>query len=146
MEERFKPHAAALVILMKGNSILLLRRAGTGWADGMYTLPSGHVDEGESASAAAIREAKEEVGVVINDRDISFASVLHRRNSQSNQVYVDFFFICTTWSGEPTNNEPDKCDEVQWFDVDNLPDNTISFIRNAVADYRHGIAFAEDGW
>ncbi|RYX78869.1 NUDIX domain-containing protein [bacterium] len=146
MEKRFKPHAAALVILMKGNSILLLRRAGTGWADGMYTLPSGHIDEGESAAAAAIREAKEEVGVVIDNHDISFASVLHRRNNQNNQVYVDFFFVCTTWSGEPTNKETDKCDEVKWFDVDDLPDNTISYIRNAVANYRHGITFAEDGW
>lgn len=146
MEDRFKPHAAALVMLVKNNSILLLRRAGTGWADGMYTLPSGHVDKGEPVTNAAIREAEEEVGVVIAKSDLNFAHVLHRHNPSNDRVYIDFFFASTAWSGEPTNKERDKCDEVRWFDIDQLPENIIPFISEAIVNYRQGVSFSESGW
>jgi ADP-ribose pyrophosphatase YjhB (NUDIX family) len=146
MQERFNPYAAALALLIKNDSILLLRRADTNWANGLYTLPSGHIDEGESAIDACIREAKEEVGIVIDRNSISLAHVLHRRNKENSKVFVDFILLCTSWDGEPINNEPHKCDDVRWFKLDSLPDNMIPFVRVAIENYQRGVYFSAPGW
>ncbi len=37
-------------------------------------------------------------------------------------TYVDFFMNCNTWSGEIFNNEPEKCDELRWVNINQLPE------------------------
>ncbi len=56
---------AVYLILEKDNKILLLRRYNTGYNDGLYSLPSGHVEDGEFPIDALIREAQEEIGIII---------------------------------------------------------------------------------
>lgn len=34
---------------------------------------------------------------------------------------VDFFFLCTRWTGEPEVQEPEKATDLQWFPLDALP-------------------------
>ncbi len=146
MDERFKPYAAVLMMLIKDDSILLLRRANTGWADGMYTIPSGHIDEGERVVSAGIREAKEEVGIDVDESDISFVHVLHRNDHENGRVYIDFFLESHKWSGEPSNMESAMCDEVKWFKLCNLPENIVPFVRDAIQAYNNTIYFSEVGW
>ncbi len=55
--------AAVYVIPKRGDEILLFRRFNTGFGDGQYSFPAGHVEEGESVTATAIREALEEAGI-----------------------------------------------------------------------------------
>lgn len=146
MSEKFKPYAASLVFLIRDNSVLLMKRANTGWLDGFYTAPSGHVEDDEPATTAAARETLEEVSVTVNEADLSCVHVSHRKDPQDGKIYVDFFFVATTWSGEPTNNEPEKCSEIAWFDRDNLPDNTVPMLKNALMNYKTGISYSELGW
>ena len=54
------------LILRRNEEILLGQRQNTGFADGSWHLPSGHTEDGESATAALIREANEEIGVRID--------------------------------------------------------------------------------
>ena len=56
------------------------------------------------------------------------------------------FFTAKKWRGEPKNMEPDKCDDLRWFDVDNLPDNTIAYIKQAIKCFRDKISYSEYGW
>ena len=121
MSEKFKPHAASLVFLMRDNNVLLMKRANTGWLDGFYTIPGGHIDEGEQASTAAAREAREEAGVNIHEAGLTCVHIDHRKDFGDDKVYIDFFFVTNTWEGEPYNAEPEKCSKVAWFDIDNLP-------------------------
>jgi 8-oxo-dGTP pyrophosphatase MutT (NUDIX family) len=51
------------VIFRRGGRVLLLRRTGDTYASGQLCLPSGHVEEGESVLAAAVRETREEIGI-----------------------------------------------------------------------------------
>lgn len=146
MSERFKPYAAVLVLLIKKDEILLIRRSNTGWADGSYTLPSGHVDEGEPITVAAIRETREEVGVEVVQKDLTFSHVLHRRNNQNGRVYIDFFFTAKKWKGKPIICETDKCDDLQWFALDNLPHNIVPFVKDAIVAYINNKPFSEAGW
>ena len=45
--------------------LLLLRRANTGFLDGYYSLPGGHVEAGEEVAGAAVREVAEEARIEI---------------------------------------------------------------------------------
>ena len=65
MKEKHKARLASFVIFERDGKMLLARRFNTGYADGFYQMPSGHVEEHEYPSEAAIREIKEEVGVDI---------------------------------------------------------------------------------
>jgi ADP-ribose pyrophosphatase YjhB (NUDIX family) len=131
------------LFFIRGNQILLLRRFNTGYADGQYSVPAGHLDGDETVLAAAAREAQEEVGVRIEARDIRFSSVMHRRDGEER---VDFFVNISRWDGEPVNAEPDKCDELLWVNRDNLPPNTIPYILKALQNHLTGLTFDEFGW
>ena len=131
------------LFFFREGQVLLLRRFNTGYADGQYSVPAGHLDGGETVIAAAAREALEEVGVRIEPQDIEFTSVMHRMEGQER---VDFFVNIHRWSGEPANTEPDKCNEIRWVDMDDLPANTIPYIKQALQNHRQGIRFYEFGW
>lgn len=117
------------VLLERDGRVLLMRRAGTGFFDGLYSLPGGHVEEGESLRATAIREMAEELGIVLDEVDLSVVGVVHRR-SDTNRI--DFFLAAHRWRGEPKIAEPDKCDALQWFARDALPEAIVPYIRDAL--------------
>lgn len=116
---------AVYVLLRQKDKVLLLQRANTGYRDGQYSLPAGHLDGGESALAAVIREAKEEVGVDINAQDLKLVHTQHRVADEGNHERLNLFFETHTWQGTPINNEPDRCDGIKWFGLDDLPSNLV---------------------
>jgi len=131
------------LFLFSGDRILLLRRYQTGYMDGHYSVPAGHLDGEETVRMAGVREAREEIGVRIGPADLTFAGVFHRHEGDER---VDFFFRVRKWSGEPVNAEPGKCDELRWVEIDALPENTVPYIRRAIENSRAGIPFEEFGW
>ena len=142
-QDRFKLILSVYTIFVKDGKTLLLRRANTGFEDGNYGLVSGHADGNEAASHAACREALEESGLTLNPKDLKFAHLMHRIGKDER---IDVFFIVDEWSGEPVNNEPDKCDDLSWFPLDNLPSNTIPYVRHALECYQKGVQYSEFGW
>ena len=134
---------AVHVFLLRDGNVLLLRRFNTGFADGRYSVPAGHLDGNESVVAAAIREAREEVGVVLQPADLTVVGVMHRREGDER---IDFFLAVTRWEGEIVNAEPEKCDEVAWFSLERLPENAVPYVAKALANYRAGIWFDSFGW
>jgi 8-oxo-dGTP diphosphatase len=131
------------LLFFRDNQVLLLRRFNTGYADGQYSVPAGHLDGGETVVAAAAREAEEETGLRIEVEDIAFSSVIHRRDRDER---VDFFVHVRDWQGEPVNTEPEKCDELRWVNINELPDNVIPYVRTAIQNHLTGISFHEFGW
>ena len=121
----------------------MLRRFNTGYRDGEYSVPAGHLDGNETVLAAAAREAKEEIGVEFEAGAVAFSSVMHRTEDDER---VDFFLHIAKWQGEPVNAEPDKCDEVCWVEVNNLPLNTIPYVRQAIQNHLNRVRFDEFGW
>ena len=127
MEKRNKLPISVQLLLENQNKILLMKRKNTGYGDGKYSLPGGHVEANEEIRKALVREAKEEIGININVEDVEFYKVLNRKVSE-NQEYVDFVFKTNRWSGDVSNNEKDKCEEIIWADKDQIPENTLDFI------------------
>jgi 8-oxo-dGTP diphosphatase len=131
------------MFFLRGNKILLIRRYQTGYMDGHYSIPAGHLDGNEPLRQAAVREAQEEIGVQIDPAEIHFAGVFHRSEGDER---VDFFVHVLNWEGEPVNAEPEKCDQLCWSDIDALPGNTIPYIRRAIENFQAGVPFEEFGW
>lgn len=134
---------AVHLLLTRDEQVLLLRRANTGFCDGAYSVPAGHVEAGEAATVAMLREAREEIGITIAPADLIPTLVMHRR---SDSERVDFFFTATTWTGQITNCEPGKCDDLRWFAVTNLPPVMVPYVRAAIDAHQAGVTFTEFGW
>lgn len=130
-----------LIIRNDNGEILLQRRQGTKLWTGFLALPAGHVDVGENAYDAVIREAKEELGIVIDIGSIVDTFVVNRRN-KSLLPYYDVYFEVSSYSGIITISEPDKCSELVWCDIDNLPDDMIDFEIEAINNNKKGIKFS----
>lgn len=145
--ERYRSYVAVFIILRKDNKVLLLQRQNTGYRDGDYDFPAGHLEEGETVVNAAIREAKEEASVDIEPSDMQFGHVMHRKTSGGDgRVYMDFFFVAKKWSGEPHIGEPNKCSSMEWFTMDKLPNNFIEYQKQALENIDQGLEFSEWGW
>ncbi|MGH8909549.1 MAG: NUDIX hydrolase [Egibacteraceae bacterium] len=131
------------LILRRGEEILLGQRQNSGFADRSWHLPSGHTEDGESATAALIREAGEEIGVDIDPAEAQFVHLMHHRTDSGR---IALFFQVTRWNGEPTNREPDKCAGWDWFALTDLPIDMIPYAAEAMEHYAKGAVYAERGW
>ncbi|MBI3158227.1 MAG: NUDIX domain-containing protein [Chloroflexi bacterium] len=140
---RFILRSAVHLFFVRGGQILLLRRFNTGYEDGKYSVPAGHLEGGEPVLAAAAREAREEVGVQLDAAGLEVVGVMHRRSEDER---IDFFVLADDWEGEPTNAEPDKCDDLRWFPLDGLPENVIPYVRRAISNYLRRVPFDSFGW
>jgi mutator protein MutT len=143
MNERARFPVTVHLFFFCENQVLLIRRFNTGYADGQYSVPAGHLDGEETVVAAAAREAEEEIGVQISKEDIQYSSVMHRLEGDER---IDFFVQIQKWTGELFNAEPNKCDELRWVNIDELPENTIPYIKRALHNHRTGKMFDEFGW
>jgi len=134
---------AAHLLLIKEDKILLLRRFNTGYEDGNYSVVAGHLDGDEDVKSAMIREAMEEAGIEIIPSNIHIVGVMHRKSEVER---IDFFLVADSWNNEIVNMEPEKCDDLSWFQIDNLPSNTIPYIKRAIENYLSGVHFDTYGW
>lgn len=136
--ERLKLKVAVYLFLIKDDKILLARRFQTGWQDGNYGVPAGHLEAGEGVIDALLRETKEESDVILKPEDVELTHTMHRQGR-----YIDLFFTAKKWSGEPQIMEKDKCDDMQWFPLANLPENMVPSVRFAIESYQKGITFSD---
>jgi len=142
-----------VLILKKEGKILLLKRNMPGKiAFGSLVLPGGTVENDETIKQAACREAKEEIGLIINLKDISIVHVLRLREkfdastNTTKQILILYFAEVSKWSGEPINMEPHKHSDLHWTDQDELPENLFSLNKHALSCINKGVFYAEHGW
>jgi 8-oxo-dGTP diphosphatase len=133
------------VILERAGQVLLCLRDGTGYADGLFCLPSGHLDAGETVIECAVREALEEVGVTIDPDHLRAAAVVHHLPPED-KPRIGFFFATDTWEGEIVNAEPNKCARIEWAPADALPDNTVPYTVAGLGLYLADAVVGVHGW
>lgn len=153
-KERHKVVPASYLVLIKNEKILLQRRFNTGFQDGKYSLPAGHVEKGETFTLCVAREVREEVGVNLKAENLKVIHIMHRDSradfpqgvAEDINERVDVFFACEIWEGEPKIMETDKCDDLSWFDLNKLPENIIPYIKYALECINNKIFYSEFGW
>lgn len=139
-------HAAVYLCLRDDRDrVLLLRRAGTGYHDGELAVPAGHIEPGESATDALLRETREELGLDLPAAAARMSLVQH--GTADGLAYIDFFFTATLAPGRrPRLAEPDKASELLWASLDDLPADVVPVIRHALDALRRGETYTEYGW
>jgi 8-oxo-dGTP pyrophosphatase MutT (NUDIX family) len=143
-----QPYVAAFIIFRKNGKVAFLLRENTKWMNGRYGLPAGKVDPDESATAAAIREAKEEVGVDIKPENLQHRLTVFRTTSIESEPtpWMDILFEAVKWEGELYNAEPNVHSELSWLDPDNLPENVTPYVPFFLDQIKAGSRYAEHGW
>lgn len=114
--------AVYVIVRDEQQRILLLRRHNTGYLNGWYDIPGGHVEYGETIFATGIRELKEETGI---DAEPNSLRLWHVNQFYANgEIYYCFFFMCERWSGVPLIAEPHKSDDLRFIALNNMPPTT----------------------
>lgn len=119
------PHVGAnIAIFNDAGQVLLTRRQD----NGLWCLPGGHMDLGETLDQTAAREAKEETGLTIQlERLVGLYSSSFPRgtfgdNSPAHNIMVALFRARATGGNLKLNAE---VTEFGWFDPDHLPEDLI---------------------
>lgn len=141
-EEKHLIHSAVYGILRKDNKILLMRRFNTGYKDGFLTLPAGHIEKDELPKETMLRELKEETGLICDFESIIGVYAMHRI-SNSGRTYVDYYFEILKYDGNPKIKEPQKCDEMNWYEIENIPENTLPHIKTALNHIKNKAPISE---
>ncbi|WP_222709545.1 NUDIX domain-containing protein [Microbispora sp. CSR-4] len=140
---RYRPVVDVHLLLTDGEKVLLGRRQGTGYADGEWQImPSGHLEEGESVVDAAVREAREELGIEVDGCEV--VHVMHHHNA-GGTARIGMFLMPHSITGTPVNAEPHKCAELAWFPFDRLPERTVPYSRAGVEAVRRALAARPPG-
>ncbi len=138
MTDRLKVKVAVFLILEKEGKYLFSQRKNTGYRDGFYTLPSGHVDIGEMPMEAMVREAKEEIGIDCKEKDLIYAHAMFERDN-----YTDYYFTVQTYEGQPENQEPEKCSEVCWGTLAEFEGKMVEKVAQALQAFEEGVMFSQ---
>jgi ADP-ribose pyrophosphatase YjhB (NUDIX family) len=144
-----RPYIACYVILRRENKIAMVLRKNTGWMDNHFGLPAGKGEWFETFTMGAIREAKEESGVDINQADLRFVHMVHRHGSDREGTFIDWvdvYFEAINWHGEPHNAENHLSEKLEWIDINNLPENIVPPQRDALLNIAKGEKYSEYGW
>jgi len=142
--EPFKLSSGVYLFLKKNNEVLLLRRANTRWMSGMYSAVSGFIDGNESINHALAREAKEEIGVSVSEKDIKIFHVQHRKSDDTE--FIDFYAFAEKWEGTPINIEVNKCDDLRWFHINDLPSNIVPHLEEIFLHMSNSVYISESGF
>lgn len=142
MGERYCARLVTDLMLTRENNgkveVLLALRKNTGYGDGEYELPGGHVDAGEDLMHAMAREAKEELLIDVKEEDLKIAHILHHYTGDR----VNFILTTNVYDGVPNIGEPDKCEKLEWFDIKELPSNIAMKVRKSIEEINTGIFYS----
>jgi 8-oxo-dGTP diphosphatase len=113
-------------LLRDSDRVLLCHRsAGRRWYPDVWDLPGGHVEDGETANAALVRELREELGIVIAEP----------AGRPMREVCADTFemqiWLVEVWDGTPVNASADEHDAIAWFE-----ETELAHLRLAHESYR----------
>ncbi|MBV9753851.1 MAG: NUDIX domain-containing protein [Hyphomicrobiales bacterium] len=125
------PLLAVYCVVLKGARLLLLKRTGTKYANGFWSVPAGHVDRGEPLLAAASRELEEETGLIVAPKAWSLLALMHRRTEE--RTVIDVFVKAEMFTGEPTNREPNKHGGLGFSSMADLPSPIVPYVARVVS-------------
>ncbi len=107
-------------VLVDQNQVLLAKRKNA-YGAGLWGCPGGRLSDQESLEQTFRRELAEETGV--EPVEYYLAGVI--KEWQVDAFFIHFIFVCRQWRGEISNQEPDKSEPWQWFDLDHLPTDIL---------------------
>ncbi len=129
-----RPLIGVGVIIVKEGCLLLLKRQAVHGA-GTWSTPGGHLEFGESPIDCAVREVREETGVLIGN--VRFLAITNDLFAESGKHYITIWMRAEYKSGTPAVNAPYEMSTVDWFKLDNLPRPLFLPLQNLVDGTSH---------
>jgi mutator protein MutT len=123
------PAPAVGVILEKNNRIVLVRRRYEPQA-GLWTLPAGFMEYGESPEQTAVREVREETGLTV---EVSSLHGAYRGGSESGARVLLLVYLAQIRAGRLRAG--DDASEVGWFEFGAFPELAFTSHRRALKEY-----------
>jgi mutator protein MutT len=114
-----RPFLAVSAAIIRDGKVLVARRA-RGPAFGLWTLPGGVVEAGETLEEALIREVREETGMMVEPVGLAGHREVVSRDAER-RVERHFVILCfaSRWiAGEPVLNE--ELGEARWMELGEL--------------------------
>jgi len=113
-------HVVVDMLVVKGNKILLVKRAGPKWylEVGKWAMPGGFLDRDETGAQAAVRETREETGYE------TIMVKLLRIIDNPNRPHEDRQNVSLVYLLKPikkVSGHGGEISEIKWFDLDKLP-------------------------
>jgi 8-oxo-dGTP diphosphatase len=106
---------------------VLLYKRGAGKSIGTWSLPGGHLEFLERVDDGIIRELEEELGLNISVQDIWPIAITDDLRPELDEHYLHITFNVDIGNQQPLSQEPEKCAELQWFPIDDLPNDLFPF-------------------
>ncbi|HVO86685.1 MAG TPA: NUDIX domain-containing protein [Candidatus Binatia bacterium] len=128
---KLKVVPSVFVAIISDGKVLLLRRANTNWLDGYYGLPAGHLEDQEQLKDGAVRELKEEAGLEAEPKDLRLIHI-YQNHHNADAPHYGYIFQASAWSGQPKIMEPDKCDDIGFFPLNDLPEKIEPYVKEAL--------------
>lgn len=101
---------AAIIIRNEHNEILFIKRSmKKKTLPGAWSFPSGTIEAGEDVRKTTVREANEELGVVVDMEKLLATNDLPEFSVRLH------FVLCKIKNGEPSIKEPDEIDKIEWM-------------------------------
>lgn len=144
---KLSPAYVGIILCRENGDLFLIKRIDKVWGNSQWNFPGGLIEEGESIINAAVRETREEVGVIVAPEDFRLTHVLDVRKGGTNDKSIyGFYFIAHRWSGEVVNNEAEKIADAQWFNSDTLPQNVTEHALLALQAMKNKKHYVQHGW
>ena len=118
MENDDLPIGINLIIKNKNNQILLGRRINR-FGEGTYGLIGEKLKNNETFENCAVRGLKEEIDIDAKKEDLEVVNIA---TTITNKTFLQVGVLVKSYQGTPKIMEPNKCDDLQFFDLDNLPE------------------------
>lgn len=132
------PRVGVGVLIFNSKNQLLLGKRKSTHGQFAYGPPGGHLEFGESIEQCAIREAKEEVGLVLDN--LEFIAITNDHFLESSKHYMSIFLKANCKDEEKlVNLEPEKVEYWDWFWPDKLPNNLFLPLQNLSQGKYYGI-------
>ena len=81
--------------------------------------------------------AKEELNINLKREDLKIEHILHHYKGNR----IKFIILAKKFEGILQIGEPDKCEKIKWFNIENLPDNTEKKASKVLNEIRNGIFY-----
>lgn len=120
------------VMIFKRDKVLLGKRKGS-HGEGEYAFPGGHLDYMETIENCAKRETFEETGIEVENIRFQFLANVRKYKPKH---YVHIGVVADYKEGIVKLKEPEKCENWDWYSLDNLPQPLFWMTKLSIDSYK----------